>query len=353
MKSKILFLLIGTCLFLTSLIAQPTPNIPKDYQLFMKAHANETFDQFFRIEYWTFWEEETAQKKTKLYVERGWLEEKDLAFAINAEGQILYYHPIHENLSHIYLVDEEVGPMFYTFSASAFDNFELTQTLKEEIETIGFEKQDLSPIADCPGSLFQYAFELKTSEYDDNFSEERNKKARELFVELAAKGHPEAANEMAYHYYFQDETEVEKVIEWREKAIALGHEESVYELADFLLDEKPDEIERVLSLLETLLSSREYHDKSALKLARLYMRGEYMSANYERGIELTKALAEKEHMNAMSDMAFYYYHAKGVEKDVKKALELLEKAETQYKERFGSGNWEPFIQKLKKELVEE
>src|SRR5690606_36132626 len=114
--------------------------------------------------------------------------------------------------------------------------------LIEEIETVGFENQNLGEIETCVGSLFQYAFALNTSEYDDNYSEERNKRALELFFTAAEMGHPEAAHEIADYYYFQENVNVESVIEWRERAIELGSKADIFELADFIIDEKPEEI---------------------------------------------------------------------------------------------------------------
>jgi TPR repeat protein len=327
--------------------------LPTDYLRFRGEQLEASSEIPFRIDIWTFWDLKTANAETIALRQKGMITKNDFAFAKNEYDQYLFYENPKKSSTKISLLSGESDIMFYAFSMSEFENYEITQELIESIDTVGFENQDLSKIKDCTGSLFQYAFELNTSEYDDNFSKERNKKALELFFATAEKGHPEAASEIASYYYFQENTDVEKVIEWREKAIQLGKKEERYELADFIIDEKVEEIDKAISLLESMLDDKWYKGRSMLKLSRLYMRGTGGKLDYEKGIAYAEACAKLENYNALSDLAYYYYKGMGVEKDIQKAYDLLVKAENKVKQKTGSGMWEEFIQQLETELKKE
>lgn len=326
--------------------------IPEDYQNFLDAHDQKSFDLFFRIDTWTFWDKKKLGEKSLEFTNKGWIKSGDVPIAINADEQILYYPAKFQQDHHIYLVDADLEPMFYAMGTCQFELFEKTKSFIKGIENEGYKKQDLAPIANCPGSMFAYAFALNTSEYDDNFSEERNIQARLMFEKLALEGHPEAANEMGDYHYFQAEVDTEKLIYWREKAIELGSEEDAYELADFIIDEAPDQIEKAISALKSLFNSKRYRERAQLKLARLYMRGSGGKKDYAKGLELSQKLAEEGNHNAMADLAFYQYRAMGMEKDVKKALDLLRKAEALSIKETGRGNWGDFIKDLEQELGE-
>ena len=173
-----------------------------------------------------------------------------------------------------------------------------------------------------------------------------------MFSLLAMNGHPEAANEIADYYYFQAEVDVEKLIQWRERAIELGSEEDAYELADFIIDEVPEQIDKAIATLKSLQTSNRYKERAGLKLARIYMRGSGGKKDFSKGLALTQKLADEDNYNAMADLAFYHYQGMGVKKDVKKALELLRQAEALSIKETGRGNWGDFIKKLEKELGE-
>lgn len=324
--------------------------IPNDYKEYHGTDLGKKKNVNFKIDKWLFWDIKTSVDKTISLRNKGAITDKDFAFAINEDNQVLFYQKSKNSSTKISHLDEENDIIFYAFSLTEFQNFEKTQRLIEEIETIGFQNQDLAGIINCTGSLFNYAFELNTSEYDDNFSKERNKKALELFFITAEKGHPEAAKEIADYYYYQDKVDIDKVIEWREKAIEFGNKEDIYELADLIIDEKVEDIDRAILLLESLFTEQWYKEKATLKLSRIYMRGTGGKLNYDKGIEYVKICAEANNYNALSDLAFYHYKGMGVEKDVSKAYDLLVKAENRIIEKTGSGMWGDFIKQLEKEL---
>lgn len=324
--------------------------IPSDYIQFRDDKLYQESEIFFKIDNWVFWDLNSAIDETIKLRENKSITEKDFAFAISEDNQILFYQSSNKSSTKIMHLDEGNDIIFYAFSLSEFNNFDKTQHLIEEIETVGFENQDLTEINNCPGSLFNYAFELKTSEYDENFSHQRNQKAIELLFEVAEKGQPEAADEIANYYYYQDKVDNNKVIEWREKAINLGSKESIYELADFIIDEKVEDIDKAISLLESLLHEQWYKERAMLKLSRIYMRGTGNRIDYEKGIKYVTMCAEENNYNALSDLAFYYYKGMGIEKNVLKAYDLLVKAESKIIEKTGSGMWGDLIKKIEQEL---
>ena len=189
-----------------------------------------------------------------------------------------------------------------------------------------------------------------TNEYDDDFSEKRNNKAIELFFIAAEKGHPEAASEIANYYYYQEKVEKNKVIEWREKAIEYGNKQDVYLLADYIIDEKNEDIDKAILLLESLLIDKLYEESAMLKLSRIYIRGTGGKLNYEKGLEYVRSCAELNNYNALSDLAFYYYNGRGVEKNIQTAYDFLVRSENEMIEQSGKGSYGDLIIQLKKEL---
>lgn len=324
--------------------------IPDDYIQNRQGNKEEEIEIFFKVDNWLFWDLESCKEQTLILRKEGNIGKNDFAFAINEEDQILFYKSFENTEARIFHLDEDKDATYYAFSLTEFHNFEETQRLIEEIETVGFENQDLTDILNCTGSLFNYAYELNTSEYDEHFSEKRNQRALELFLKTAASGHPEAAKEVADHYYFQENPDVTQVIKWREKAIELGSKEDVYELADFIIDEKPDEAKRAITLLESLLAEPWYKVRAMLKLSQIYMRGTGVRPDYDKGIEYVKKCVEAGDYTALSDLAFYHYKGMGVEKNVRKAYELLVEAENGVRLKTGLGMWGSFIEQLEKEL---
>jgi TPR repeat protein len=329
--------------------AQLLIGLPTEYVDFTGPYDHRAFTFFFRIDDWTFWDLAGAVAKNLELRADGTIRADDFAFAQNKDEQILLYRKAHKNATKITLLTNPRDWMFYAFSLSEFILFETTQTLIEEIETVGFEHQDLKPIEHCTGSLYQYAQGLNTSAYDDNYSEERNKKALSLFFHTAEKEHPEAAHALANHYYFDGDMDVDKVIEWKEKAIAWGSVEDIYGLADFLISHKPERMEQAIALLKSLFDLEWYEERAWLKLSRIFMRVK-SHVNHQKGLEYAEACAKRGDYNALADLAYYYYQGQGVEKDVQKAYDLLVQAEKIIVSKTGSGMWRPFIKKLRKEL---
>lgn len=328
-------------------------NLNEEYLDFIQPNKGKAFYYFFKIEPWVFFGWEDLKDTTLVLRNQGVIGQKDYVFARNENGQFLFYKGNEYASDHkIYHLDEDFNVIFYAFSIAEFEHFEVTQQLIEDFETTDFKEQDLSPIENCVGCLYEYAFYLNTSEYDDNFSEERNARALELFYETAEKGHPSAAHEIADYYYFKDSMIVDEVIHWREKAIALGNKEDIYELADFIIDHKLEAIDRAIDLLERLFDVPWYRDRAMLKLARIYMRGTGNRLDYKKGLAYTQECAGAGNVNCYADLAFYYYKGMGVEQNTQTAYDLLVKASELSKGEILEGSWDDFIKILEKELKE-
>ncbi len=327
-------------------------SLPPDYKQFVATHGEHGFEYFFRVDLWRFLSPEKATERTRALRESKAIGEHDFAFASNQEGQSLFYK--HENgaLSpKIYHLDEENDWMFYACSIAEFENFEKLEQLTNGISPRKFVDQDLSGIMDYPGSLYYYAMALLVSSYNDQANaEQKAAKALELFFLAAEQEHPGAANQIASHYYFAEEPDVDKVIEWREKAIAWGSVEDIYELADLLVDERPEEIDQAIALLEGLLDTYWYKSRTSLKLSRIYMKGEGGRLDYEKGIKYAEMCASLDNYNGLSDLAFFYFKGMGVEKNLAKALELLKQAEKLAKDKGIGGPFEDNIRMVEKEL---
>ncbi|MFK7936604.1 MAG: SMI1/KNR4 family protein [Saprospiraceae bacterium] len=325
-----------------------------------RAEEDESLEVFFRVDYWIFWELDELVEKNQSLREQGIIQSTDFAFANNEEEQLLLYQNTERNATKITHSDESHDKMFYAFSLSEFVNYSYLATLIEAIETadeegekVNFSKHNLSSIENCVGTMYWYALYLDTSEYDDHYSEKRNARALQIFEETAAQGHPEAASQLASHYYFQEETDVEKVIEWYTKAIENGKTEDAYELADFIIDYKLEDILKAIELLESLLTTEWYRNRALLKLSRIYMRGTGVPIDNKKGLTYVRECAEGENYNALSDLAFYHYKGMGVPQNTQLAYEYLTQAEAMVTQKTGSGMWEEFIKQLETELGKE
>jgi len=116
--------------------------IPNDYIDYRGTDLNKEKDVYFKIDNWLFWDIMTSVDKTVSLRNKGAITDKDFAFAINEENQVLFYQNSKKSSTKISHLDEENDIIFYAFSLTEFQNFEKTQRLIEEIETIGFQNQE-------------------------------------------------------------------------------------------------------------------------------------------------------------------------------------------------------------------
>ncbi len=325
--------------------------LPRDFLNFIKPFVGERFDYFFKSYNWKFWSLEDFTVKNEHLKTTGLINKSDIAFASNMEGQTLFFRNESGRLSSkIYQIDEDGEWGFYAMSITEFVNFEQTQKLIKEIKRVGFQNQDLSVISHCNGSVFRYAYELYSSQFDASYSIERNMRALEIFEELADAGHPLAAHELATHYYYEEKLDIDLVIKWREKAIDLGSIEDIFELVDFIIDEDLRQVEKAILLLKGLLSVSWHNKRASLKLSRIYMDGLGVEQDFQKGIHYAEMSANAGNYNATTDLAFCYFEGKGVEQDLRKAHELLVMADHKITENLGEGLYAKEIRMMAEQL---
>ncbi|QCK15813.1 tetratricopeptide repeat protein [Mangrovivirga cuniculi] len=327
-----------------------TDKLPAEYLEFIDKNSKDGFKIYFKIEDWHFWPVSEAVRKTEELIRDNILGKDEFAIADNEDGQYLFYKTNHQPPHNIFMADESFGKPFFTFSIHDFEKFEKTIELVSQTNNQNYKSIDISAIKDHPGSVYWYAFNLMTSPYDDDYSEDLNQYAAELLKEAAEAGHPEAAAELADYYSFQDDIDIEEVIKWRKKSIELGDHDEKYELADFIIDNKPEDITFATSLLEELTQNERFSDRAYLKLSKVYMSEDNGSHNPQKAIDAVNKAIELGNFVAKADLAFYYYNGFGVDKDKKKAMELLIEANKEAKKRMGEEPWNEVIHKLKKEM---
>ncbi len=327
-------------------------SLPKDYLDMIQSHQMDSMAIAFQWDIWTFWSLPKVISETQRLRRNKVLDQSDIAVADDGRGSILFGRKRPDWQAYkYYWLDREADPTFYLLSLCELTTAEQTERLKRTISATNFRHLDLSEIRHCYGSLYNYAMELYTEEDHHNYARKRNEKAMELFYLVAAMGHPDAAHQIADHFEFQENTEVEKVLEWRRKAVAYGSLRGMYELADFIIDYKKSAIPEAIQLLERLIVEVPgYRARAALKLSRVYMREGWEWTDFDKGIKYVRIARGGGNYNGTADLAFYYYRGKGLEKDVHKALELLKEANQKAIERLGSGWWDEEIALLEKEL---
>jgi len=324
--------------------------LPTQYKTFTQTNGPLPFAKPFGVDSWLFWESSEIIEQTQRLRSKGAISPTDLVFGSPGANQYLLYREVDSSSTKVFHMDDEFDITFYAFGLDQLTLKPRIDELMFQQEEEGYKERDLSQIESCIGCLFDYAFEIQTSEYDDDYSELANAEAMEIFEKCALAGHPEAASQMANHYYFMDEVDEEKVIYWREKAIENGSKEDIFELGEFLIDDVEEGIERGMEWMELLRDDPGYKKRAMLKLSRMYMDESKGIQDYEKGIKYAKELVETGHYPAMADLAFYYYKGMGVEKDLYKSLELLEKASELSLQRLGMDFFSEKIEKVKEEI---
>jgi hypothetical protein len=128
------------------------------------------------------------------------MEQQFRGLAMNPEGQLLCISAAEPLSVTSKLFSVEENEYFYQgFSMSELINKKEIQKIASKINTGKIKKYNeiIEQYAHCPGSLYWIALQIKTSVYDDNFSEGRNATAIEVFKSIALKGDPRACKEVA------------------------------------------------------------------------------------------------------------------------------------------------------------
>lgn len=331
--------------------------LPDDYKAFMDTcRLDSSCYASYRSSEWHFWEDSTFVVPTLELRNAKVIGIADVAIAENgADGYLIYQANPSQQLSNkVFTYQKGEGIIDSALLLAEVLYAALTAELIATIEKGGFEQHDISPIMDCVTHLFAYASALRTTEYHTRLAKARNDKSLELFILLHEKGHPLAAHEVADNYFYAAETDIDKVIEWRRKAIDNGNTSDIYELADFIVDNKLELIDEAIKWLEYGIKNDLRREESLLELSRIYMQDIGGKQDFSRGIQYAQLCAALENEHAMADLGYYYWTGAGVEKDIDKAYELMKKANDISRAEWGGvGNWEVHIEALEKEIAKQ
>jgi len=80
------------------------------------------------------------------------------------------------------------------------------------------------------------------------------------------------------------------------------------------------------------------------------MSGDVIGQDLQKGLHFAELSAASGNYNALSDLAFYYYEGKGVEKDLQKAHELLVLADRKITENVGEGIYNKEIRMFEEQM---
>jgi len=176
------------------------------------------------------------------------------------------------------------------------------------------------------------------------------KKAREYYKKSVELKDSEGAIELGKLYFFGDgvKQNYNKAEEYWEIAYNLGDELGAFELANYYYDYKNGKIDKAINIYKELITKNEFVENSLLKLSRIYGRGISIETNSDLELRYLKEGVKYKDFNCCSDLAFKYFNGNGVDKDLHKALQIIEKADT--RELFDNDKAE-IIERIKNEMI--
>lgn len=155
------------------------------------------------------------------------------------------------------------------------------------------------------------------------------RKALEYYKKAAAQGHADASYELGRMFARGDGTkeDLDAAVTHLRSAAAVGHDLAPWALAN-LLYENParSDATDALALFEQLSADETLGGSALLKLGRIYTRGLCRVAEDPvRAIEYLERSAKLGNTNALSDLAYAYFRGKGVERNLARAKEYIER----------------------------
>lgn len=159
--------------------------------------------------------------------------------------------------------------------------------------------------------------------YDKGFGVEKNaEQAFSWYKDSAEKGHPIGMNNLAYCYErgYGTQKDFEKAAEWYKKSAELGNVDSMIELADYY-EEVLIDFKKAKMWLEKAVEAG-----SAEAVNRLGVFYSDREENDEEAVKCFNKAIELDYPDAYLNLALCYRDGTGVEKNIKKAEELLLKA---------------------------
>ena len=141
-------------------------------------------------------------------------------------------------------------------------------------------------------------------------------------------GDAEAGLEIADIFYLGNGLEENHALaeEYWIRSWQLGDELAGFKLANYYYDDHIEKIQEALKIYTELIERNEFVGNCNLKLSKIYKRGiGGVIPDSARALKYLQAGAENSNVNCCMTLGLKYYRGDGVEKDVAKAIELLER----------------------------
>ena len=172
------------------------------------------------------------------------------------------------------------------------------------------------------GQIYTYANKRETNLRSDIV------KAMKHFKHSSELGYKEASYEIAQNYELGIgvKTSHNMASKFYQKAITQGHIIAKYHLADLYVDHFPEKTTYSIELLQEIITDKEYEGLACSKLGKIYLLGTGINKDYQKAKKWFEKGLEFENYNCAMDLSYLYFYALGVEKNLKKALLLVEQA---------------------------
>lgn len=185
------------------------------------------------------------------------------------------------------------------------------------------------PLAGNAEALYQQA-EILGMDEDELISVKPDAiQARLLYKKAADMGHTEAAFRLGQSYYFDADTAENRAqtILWWRVAASKGHAGAAFYLADLFIDSPSAErLQEAGKFLEPLTRNEDDAGKAHFLLGKIYRKGPEGEPDYAKAVDHFRKAADLGMKIAKSELAFHHVKGLGVEKDLNRALALLEEA---------------------------
>lgn len=157
----------------------------------------------------------------------------------------------------------------------------------------------------------------------------KRKDAFDWFLLAAKQGHIEAEYYVGlyYHFGYGVTKNLEKAIDWYEKAALKKDKSALYHLAMILINEENKDMKVIKKLLEQAASLD--HPNAQYNLGVIYHKGDGVEQNINRAFFWYEKAAKANLAIAQYNLGMLYYEGVAVEKSEEKALEYWKKAAEQ------------------------
>ncbi len=203
---------------------------------------------------------------------------------------------------------------------SALNHFRLDEN-KDAISIL--ETDELSENADALLLLGQI---YNTTSKSVGGVSRNTSKARKSWLKSFELANIKAAGELAEMYYYGEgvKENYNKAEHYWQAAAVAGDELAQFNLANYYYDDLNEKIDAAIELYKTLIERNEFVGSSYLKLGRIYHRGLGVKQDPKEAYFWLSKGAEIGHGNSCMDLAYMYYRGEGVEKNIDKAISLVE-----------------------------